>query len=229
AGGRIPPRPRPSRRGPPATRVGSGTRSRYRPGRSPSGGYPSGRAAKLSAPMGVINHLMQSLAGWPALAIVFLVPALEASIFVGFVFPGETAVVLGGVLAGQGYIPIWAVVIVAIIGAIIGDSVGFMVGARWGEWLVDRTVGRVVKIAHIDRARHYVARKGGVAVFLGRWPAVLRALVPATAGVSGMTYRTFFPWNVAGGAVWATTFALLGWGAATAGGASCTGPTPWGS
>ena len=163
--------------------------------------------------MGVIEHLMQSLAGWPALAIVFLVPALEASIFVGFVFPGETAVVLGGVLAGQGYIPIWTVVVVAILGAIIGDTVGFVVGARWGEWLVDRTVGRIVKIAHIDRARHYVARKGGVAVFLGRWTAVLRALVPATAGMSDMTYRTFLPWNVAGGAVWATTFALLGWGA----------------
>ena len=163
--------------------------------------------------MGVINHLMHSLAGWPALAIVFLVPALEASIFVGFVFPGETAVVLGGVLAGQGYIPVWTVVVVAILGAVIGDTVGYLVGARWGEWLVDRTVGRLIKIDHIDRARNYVARKGGVAVFLGRWTAVLRALVPATAGMSDMTYRTFLPWNVAGGVVWATTFALLGWGA----------------
>lgn len=163
--------------------------------------------------MGVINHLMSSLAGWPALAIVFLVPALEASIFVGFVFPGETAVVLGGVLAGQGYMPIWAVVVSAVAGAIIGDSVGYLVGLRWGEWLVDHTVGHVVKEVHIDRARSYVARKGGVAVFLGRWTAILRALVPATAGMSDMTYRTFLPWNVAGGAVWATTFALVGWGA----------------
>ena len=163
--------------------------------------------------MGVINSLMHSLAGWPALAIVFLVPALEASIFVGFIFPGETAVVLGGVLAGQGYVPIWAVVVAAILGAVIGDTVGFVIGARWGEWLVDRTVGRLVKADHIDRARHYVARKGGVAVFLGRWTAVLRALVPATAGMSEMSYRTFLPWNAAGGAVWATTFALLGWAA----------------
>ena len=56
--------------------------------------------------------------------LVFLFPALEASAFVGFVIPGEVAVILGGVVAYQGRAPLWAVVVAAVLGAVIGDSLG---------------------------------------------------------------------------------------------------------
>lgn len=72
------------------------------------------------------------------MALVFALPALEASIFLGFVFPGETAVVLGGVLAAEGKVPVWLVGAVAAAGAIVGDSVGYWVGARWGRGLLRR-------------------------------------------------------------------------------------------
>ena len=163
--------------------------------------------------MSFVTHLMNSLRGWPLLALVFLVPALEASVFLGFVFPGETAVVFGGAVAGQHHASHAAVAAAAVLGAVIGDTVGFLVGRRWGEWLVARTAGRFVKAENIARARNYVARRGGRAVFLGRWTAVLRALVPGTAGMAGMRYGLFLPWNVAGGTIWAVACAFAGWGA----------------
>lgn len=163
--------------------------------------------------MSAVTHLMNGLRGWPLLAMVFLVPALEASVFLGFVFPGETAVIFGGAVAGQHHASLAAVIAAACLGAVIGDTAGFFVGERFGDRLLGWTVGRWVKAGNVDRARSYVAQKGGKAVFLGRWAAVLRALVPGTAGMSGMPYHVFLPWNVAGGVVWAVACAVGGWAA----------------
>ncbi|HLY83671.1 MAG TPA: hypothetical protein VKQ71_11830, partial [Acidimicrobiales bacterium] len=77
------------------------------------------------------------LRGWTALAVVFALPALESSAFVGFIFPGEIAVVLGGVLAFQHHVSLPAVMAAAVSGAIIGDTVGYAVGRRWGNRLLE--------------------------------------------------------------------------------------------
>jgi membrane-associated protein len=65
-----------------------------------------------------------------ALAMIFLLPALEASVFLGFIFPGETSVILGGVLAYEHKFPLWLVMTVASLGAVLGDSVGYFVGKK---------------------------------------------------------------------------------------------------
>ena len=158
-----------------------------------------------------IAERILSLHGWVALGIVFLAPALEASVFIGVVFPGETAVILGGVLAFDGRIPLWAAIVVAVLGAAIGDSVGYAVGARYGDAILAKTVGRVVKRDHIDRAQTYLRRRGGAGVFFGRFIAALRALIPGLAGMARIPYRTFLVYNVAGAAVWGTGFVLLGY------------------
>jgi membrane protein DedA with SNARE-associated domain/membrane-associated phospholipid phosphatase len=151
------------------------------------------------------------LHGWVVLAVVFALPALEASAFLGFVFPGEIAVLLGGVLASRGRVSVAAVIAVAILGAVIGDSIGYWVGGRWGRRMIDASIGKVVKREHFDRAEEFVGRRGGPAVFLGRWTTAFRVLVPGLAGMSRMRYRTFLLYNVAGGVAWATAFVLLGY------------------
>ena len=78
-------------------------------------------------------HQLLHVSGWTAYAAVFALPALEASAFIGFVFPGEIAVLLGGVLAFQHRASLGGILAAAIFGAILGDSVGYWVGARWGR------------------------------------------------------------------------------------------------
>ncbi len=161
-----------------------------------------------------MSHLLEGILRLPpvlALALVFLLPALEASVFVGVVVPGEIGVILGGVLANQGKLPLWAVLVAGIAGAVIGDSVGYAVGDRYGERLLGALPARLVKPEHIRHTEETIERLGGKAVFVGRFTAALRALVPGIAGMSGMTYRTFLPWNVLGGATWAAGFVVLGY------------------
>ncbi|HET7388487.1 MAG TPA: bifunctional DedA family/phosphatase PAP2 family protein [Nocardioidaceae bacterium] len=158
----------------------------------------------------VAAHIL-ALPAWVALVVVFALPALESSAFVGFVFPGEIALILGGVLAFQGVVPVWAVLAAGIAGAVLGDSVGYVVGRRYGRRLIDGTVGRWINHDHLDRGERYLAQRGGNAVFLGRFTAALRVMIPGLAGMSRMPYRTFAAYNVAGGLTWGTMCILLGY------------------
>src|SRR5438093_10117146 len=168
-----------------------------------------------------ITEWILSLNGWFALAIVFIVPALEASAFLGFLFPGEIAVILGGVLAFNGRVPLPAVIAAAVVGAILGDTVGYFVGRRWGNQLL-RGVGRRVPFLrhrideHLASAQTYVRRRGGAAVFFGRFTAALRVMVPGLAGMAEIPYGQFAFYNAAGGFLWGTGFVLLGYFAGAA-------------
>jgi membrane protein DedA with SNARE-associated domain/membrane-associated phospholipid phosphatase len=164
---------------------------------------------------GIFDWIL-TLHGAAALAIVFAVPALEASAFVGFVFPGEIAVLLGGVLAYQGRVPLLAVIVAAVTGAFLGDTAGYFVGRRWGRRILRFVVQRLPLVGrrvdhHLDAAEAYLQRRGGAAVFLGRFTAALRVLVPGLAGMARLPYAEFAAYNAAGGIAWGTTFVLLGY------------------
>jgi membrane-associated protein len=133
----------------------------------------------------------------------------EAGLMLGFFIPGETAVVVGGALAGLGQTNLELVMVVVVVCAIVGDSVGFEVGKRVGPWLLAR---RFLKDRQaVDRTVALLERYGGPAVFLGRFVAFARALIPGLAGMSGMRYRVFLTFNAVGGLLWGVGYALLGY------------------
>ena len=159
---------------------------------------------------GFLDHLLSTPA-WLVLLVVFALPALESSAFLGFLFPGETAVLLGGVAASQGHVPLAAVVAAGVGGAILGDAIGYLVGRRWGRRILDSTLGRLINACHLDRAELVLRRRGVWAVFFGRFTAVLRVMIPGLAGMAGMRPRRFLAVNVAGGAVWGALVAAVGY------------------
>jgi membrane protein DedA with SNARE-associated domain/membrane-associated phospholipid phosphatase len=168
-----------------------------------------------------ISDWIRSLPNWVALAVVFGAPALEASAFFGFLFPGEIAVFVGGVIAYEGRLGLGSVIVAAVAGAVIGDTVGYWVGRRFGRRLLHFLFGKVPFLGkrldgELDRAQAYLKRRGGRAVFFGRYTAALRVLVPGLAGMSDMHYPRFLFWNVTGGATWAVLFVLLGYFAGAA-------------
>lgn len=157
------------------------------------------------------------LRGTLAYVLIFGLPALEASAFIGLAIPGELAVLLGGVLAFQGRVWLPGALAAAITGAVVGDSLGYVIGARYGERLLATRLGRrLVKPEHRKRAEELIRRRGASAVFVGRLSAVLRVLIPGLAGMSGMAYGRFLVFNVLGGVVWAGGFVLLGYAAGNA-------------
>lgn len=165
-----------------------------------------------------MTHLLERLLNvpdWVVLTVVFLLPAAEAAILLGMFIPGEIALILGGVAASVGHVSVVWVGVCGVLGAIIGDSIGYFVGERWGNQLLHSTLGRKVPMERLDAARAFIASRGGRAVFIGRFTAALRALVPGLAGMSGVPYRVFLPWNIVGGLVWACGAVALGYAAGT--------------
>jgi len=147
----------------------------------------------------------------PLFALLILFAFAEAAAFVGFVLPGETSLLIGGVLAHAGVWNVWVFLGAAITGAIGGDSVGYEVGKHLGPRIKENAFGRFVGEKRWKLAQAIFDRYHGGAIFFGRAQALLRALVPALAGMNKVPYRTFIKWNAAGGIVFSTIVVLLGY------------------
>lgn len=159
-----------------------------------------------------MTRLVDHLLGVPPSVAYLVIGALvfaEAAIFVGFVLPGETAVVLGGVLASSGRLSLTWLLVLVVVAAVVGDTVGYEVGKHLGPRVLRSRLLR--RHQHrLEGAQDFLRRRGGAAVFLARFTAFLRAVMPALAGLSGMPYLRFLGFNAAGGLVWGVGVALLG-------------------
>ncbi len=164
---------------------------------------------KLTQVQHLLDHVL-ALHGAVAYAIVGALAFGEAAVLLGFVLPGETAVIIGGVLASRGRVSLGVMMTVAVVAAVVGDSVGYQVGRVFGPRLL-----RVRLVRHrrrgVDAARRFLRRRGGWAVFLGRFTAFFRAMIPGLAGMSEMPYPRFLVANAAGGVVWAAGYTLVGY------------------
>src|SRR5215475_7657754 len=139
----------------------------------------------------------------------------ETAIFLGFVLPGEAAVVFGGVLASRGHLSLPALTVVVVVTAVAGPLVGYEVGRRMGDRLFTaRVLNRVS--GQLERARVALRDRGALAVFGGRFVAVVRALMPAAAGAAEVPYRVFAISNLISGVAWGVGYSLLGYLAGSA-------------
>lgn len=132
------------------------------------------------------------------LGLVGLIVFSEDALFLGFVLPGETVALVAGVAAQLGHVPLWAVLLTVIAAAVVGDSVGYQIGRRFGPRLFNLPLLKK-RQGRLDDAKDLLARHGGTAVFLSRWVAFFRAVMPGLAGIARMPYRKFLTYNVAGG------------------------------
>jgi membrane protein DedA with SNARE-associated domain/membrane-associated phospholipid phosphatase len=174
------------------------------------GVYASGVLSQLPDPKEVIGDIAQALGPW-TYALVGVMAYLETGAFVGLVAPGETVVIAGGVIAGEGTISLLPLIAIVWIAAILGDSTSFYVGRRLGRGFLERH-GPRLKITpdRLAQVESYFDRHGGKTILIGRFIGLVRALAPFIAGSSGLTYRRFIPYSIIGTGLWATIFCTLG-------------------
>ena len=161
---------------------------------------------------GALEDASRTLDAWAYPAVGGLA-FLETGAFVGLLVPGETAVVVGGVVAANGDVELLPLIGLVWLAAAAGDLVSFLLGRRLGRPFLERHGPRVrltpERLGQVDR---FYARHGGSAVLLGRFVGLVRAVSPFVAGASGLALRRFVPWSLAGTLAWAATFTLVGYG-----------------
>jgi undecaprenyl-diphosphatase len=141
--------------------------------------------------------------------VVFLGVMLESA---GLPLPGETVLLVSGILAHQGALELGDAVAFGTLGAVVGDQIDYWVGRKGGRGVVLRW-GRYVLITpeRLMRAELFFAHHGGKTVFLARFVAGLRIFGALVAGISRMHWSTFFLYNALGGTLWATASVLAGY------------------
>jgi membrane protein DedA with SNARE-associated domain len=160
---------------------------------------------------GFLTDLSDTLGPW-TYALVAALAFLETGAFVGLVAPGETAIVLGGVVAAEGGVELGPIILVAWLAAALGDLASFALGQRLGRrFLLARGPRFGITATRLERVEHFFDRHGPRAILIGRFVGLVRAVAPFLAGASRLRLRAFLPWSLLGTAAWATAFTLVGY------------------
>jgi membrane-associated protein len=144
-------------------------------------------------------------------AIITLVVFLETGIAMGVVMPGESLVLVCGVLASTGHLSLVTLVPLLFVAAVAGDAVGFSVGKHLGPRIFTRRKSLFFRPEYLLRANGFYNRFGGRAIVLARFVPIVHTFAPIVAGAANMQYKQFLFFNVVGAAAWVSTMLLTGY------------------
>ena len=155
-------------------------------------------------------------AGVWGLVLVCAIVFVETGLLIGFLLPGDTLLIITGVLTYTGVIPfpIWFVVICIFISAVLGDQLGYYIGHKSGPAIFEKRSSGFFSKKSVARTQHFFDKYGGWAVTIARFIGVVRTIAPVAAGVGKMPYRKFVFFNVLGAFLWGVGLTMLGWGVA---------------
>lgn len=162
-----------------------------------------------------IEGLITGAGGW-ALLVVCAIVFVETGLLVGFLLPGDTLLVIAGILSFTGDIsqPIWLVMLCIAACAVAGDQLGYYIGKKAGPPIFQRKSSGLFSHKTIERTNHFFLRYGAAAVIIARFIGIIRTFMPVAAGVGKMPWPLFFRLDIIGGVLWGAGLPLLGWGVA---------------
>ena len=165
----------------------------------------------LSNPEAFKAALNQTGVYWAALCAVTIIVFTETGLLIGFLLPGDSLLVVLGVVAQLSDWPLLPFLGSLCVAAIVGDTVGYWIGNRTGPALFNRPSSRFFKQEYLQKAREFYERHGGKTVIFARFVPIVRTFVPVVAGAAKMQYRTFLFYNVIGGVAWIVSMLLFGY------------------
>jgi membrane-associated protein len=176
-----------------------------------------------AAPMGLIPWLdpaaiIQAAGPW-ALLVVCLIVFSETALLVGFILPGDTLLIITGLLTFTGtmtvsqagiLIPIWVVCLSIAVAAFVGGEVGYLIGHKAGPRIFERRESGLFSKENVIRTNKFFERFGPLAVIVARFVPVVRTFTPIAAGVGHMNYRKYSLYNAIGALIWGAGLTFVG-------------------
>ena len=159
-------------------------------------------------PEGIITS-----AGPWALLVVCLIVFAETALLVGFILPGDTLLLITGLLAfypGIGF-DIWFVCLAIAVAAFVGGEVGYLIGHKAGPAIFERKESGLFSIENVKRTNAFFERFGPIAVVLARFVPVVRTMAPIAAGVGHMPYKRYTLYNAIGALLWGAGLTFIGY------------------
>jgi membrane-associated protein len=157
------------------------------------------------------NQLIHAAGPW-ALLVVCAIIFAETGLLIGFIFPGDTLLIIAGLLTFRDVIHVNIVWVALAIGfaAFLGGEAGYYIGKKSGPRIFERKEDGIISMASVRRTNAFFERFGGVAVILARFVPVVRTFAPIAAGVGKMNYRKYSMYNAIGAFVWGGGVTAIG-------------------
>jgi membrane-associated protein len=133
----------------------------------------------------------------------------ETGLLVGFVLPGDTLLIITGLLGHKG-LEIWVSAPLIAIAAFLGGECGYFIGNRIGPRIFERRDSGLFSRAQVERTQRFFDKYGAPAVVLARFVPIVRTFVPIVAGVSHMDPKRYSTYNAIGAVLWGCGLTLLG-------------------
>ncbi len=162
----------------------------------------------MTAILTPLLYMLGPLAVLLVMAVVFT----ETGLLLGFFLPGDSLLFLAGALVASHVIavPVWMLGLGVFAAAVAGDQLGYLIGRRYGPMVFSRPESRLFRRENAVRAQAFFAKRGALAVILGRFVPVVRTFVPVVAGVGKMPRRAFTALNLVGAFLWAVGIVTVG-------------------
>ncbi|MFC4636933.1 DedA family protein [Deinococcus hohokamensis] len=136
---------------------------------------------------------------------LFLIVFAETGLLLGLILPGDSLLIVAGILAasgGAGHLNLGGVMAAVVGGALLGSLAGYLIGRRFGPQVFRREQSRFFRPEYLTQAQHFFDRYGALAVIAARFVPFVRTIVPTLAGVSGMRARPFGLHSLIGAVLW---------------------------
>lgn len=145
--------------------------------------------------------------------VLFAIIFAETGLLLGFFLPGDTLLVMTGLLCHAGVIQMGIVEVnlILIVAAVTGDALGYYIGKKAGSKLYERPDSKLFKREHLLKTKSFYDKHGGKTIILARFIPIIRTFAPTVAGTVGMEYKKFAMFNIIGGALWIASTTLLGY------------------
>jgi membrane-associated protein len=158
-------------------------------------------------------------AGPWALLVVCLIIFAETGLLIGFLLPGDTLLIISGLLShsttvapnGVFGVNVWLVSILIGLSAFVGGEVGYLIGHKAGPAIFERKESGLFSVKNVERTNAFFERFGGLTVILARFVPIVRTFAPIAAGVGHMNKWKYTLYNLIGAVIWGIGLTMLGY------------------
>lgn len=158
------------------------------------------------------HSIITSVGPWALLVVCGIIFA-ETGLLIGFLLPGDTLLVISGILTFSSVIKldIWWVCLAIGFAAFLGGEVGYLIGHKAGPRIFERRETGLFSIKNVERTNAFFTRFGPLAVILARFVPIVRTFAPVAAGVGHMSYRKYTLYNFIGAMIWGAGLTYFGY------------------
>ncbi len=163
-------------------------------------------------PDNLINWLLDLLGVYVYFGLFFIIFA-EVGLAVGFFLPGDSLLVVTGLMAKTlpDKLYVWYAALAMFAGSVIGDSTGYWTGRFMGKSLFKREDSFIFKPSRVEKANKFFEKHGAKTIVLARFVPIVRTFAPLVIGASNMPYRKYIVYSVLGGFFWIFGMVLAGY------------------